>query len=842
MPALYRASTGYLLRHPWQLGLALLGICIGVAVIVAVDLATESSRKAFTLSMETLTGEATHQVIGGPGGVPESLYVKLRVEQRFRSIAPVVEGSASLNGADVRVMGVDLFAEQQIRSFSLNASGVGGTQAVPDETLFGRILTDEGSALMSRQTARMLELSPGEPFEIRSAGNVFTGNLLGRFGDDASQFLDDLVVVDIAVAQKWLGMTGRLSRIDVRIPPGDAALRQSLERALPPGIQLLDAAARTRAMSEMSTAFMTNLSAMSLLALLVGLFLIYNSVSFAVLQRRGLIGVLRALGVTKGQTFRLILAEGLVLGALGAATGVLLGIWLGDHLLALVSRSINDLYFRVTVTEVSVSALTLAKGLAAGLCATLLSAAIPAIEAASYPPQLALARSVIESRGRGLAPLIAMAGGMLGLAAWLLLKISGNNLVAGLSAVFMLIVGFALCIPMASRVLSALLAPLAGRLGGTSARLAVSGIGANLSRTGIAIVALAVAVSATIGVSVMVQSFRDSVSNWLDRTLQSDLYVAASGAPLNRDLISDLVAVPGVEAYSATRRVWLESPEGRIRLFALQLAPGRYPGSEILDAEPGPAWERFEQQDGIMVSEPLAFRLGLGAGDTLALMTGLGERPFEVAGTFRSYDVNGGAVLINRPTYDRFWDDRETDSIGLFLAPRTDIGKMMTRLREVTHDRQTLVMRSNAEIRALSLRVFDRTFIITDVLYWLATGVAFIGILGAMLALQMERSRELATLRALGMTPAQLGGMVTTQTATIGLFSGLAAVPLGLVMAWVLIDVINRRAFGWQMEIQLSWQVLAVAVAFSVGAALLAGLYPSWRAASSSPALAMREE
>ena len=842
MPALYRASIGYLLRHPWQLGLALLGICIGVAVIVAVDLATQSSRKAFTLSMETLTGEATHQVIGGPGGVPESLYVQLRVEKGFRGIAPVVEGRASLNGVDVRILGVDLFAEQQIRSFSLDASSDGGPQTDSAETLFSRILTEEGAALMSRQTARMLELGPGDAFEIRVAGKVFRGNLLGQFSDDASRILDDLLVVDIAIAQHWLGMSGSLSRIDVRIPAAESGMKLSLERALPPGTQLLDAAGRTRAMAEMSTAFMTNLSAMSLLALLVGLFLIYNSVSFAVLQRRGLIGVLRALGVTRGQTFRLILGEGMVLGLLGAVSGVLLGIWLGEHLLGLVSRSINDLYFRVTVTDVAVSPLTLGKGLAAGLGATLLSAAIPAIEAASYPPQLALARSVIEHRGRNRVPAIAVAGILLGLAAWLLLKMSGSHLVAGLSAVFMLIMGFALCVPLATRALSALLAPLAGRLGGTAARLAVSGIGANLSRTGIAIVALAVAVSATIGVSVMVQSFRESVSTWLDRTLQSDLYVAAPGAPLDAGLIDDLVRAPGVDTHSATRRIWLESPEGRIRLFALQLAPGRYPGSEILDADPDQAWFGFERQGGVMVSEPLAYRRSVGAGDTIRLMTGSGEREFKVVGTFRSYDVNGGAVLINRATYDRFWDDREIDSIGLFLAPGTDGEAMMTRLHDVAGDRQPLVMRSNAEIRALSLRVFDRTFIITDVLYWLATGVAFIGILGAMLALQMERSRELATLRALGMTPAQLGRMVTTQTATIGLFSGLAAVPLGLVMAWVLIDVINRRAFGWQMDIQLSWQVLAVAVVFSVGAAFLAGLYPSWRAASSSPALAMREE
>ncbi len=840
--ALSRASLGYLLRHPWQLALALLGICIGVAVMVAVDLAVESSRKAFELSMDTLTGAATHQVIGGPRGVSETLYTRLRVEHGIDRIAPVVEGRVEIGGTPVHLMGVDLFAERQFRVFSLDVENDPGSTDLDTEALFSRILTDPNAVLMSRQIAGKLGLGVNDRFEVRSAGGYFEGELLGIVGGDASASAGELIIVDIAVAQEWLGKAGWLSRIDVNIPQEDATLRHAIEASLPAGTQLLEASGRTQSLTEMSTAFMTNLSAMSLLALLVGLFLIYNSVSFAVLQRRGLIGVLRALGVTRQQIFTLILSEGVVLGLLGAIAGVMLGIWLGDYLLVLVSRSINDLYFRVSVTAVTVSPFSVAKGLLAGLGATLVSAAIPAIEAASYAPRLALSRSVIEQRSRRIVPLIALMGLCLGLLALLLLRVSGSNLVAGLSAVFLLILGFALCVPISVRVASAILAPLANRLGGTSARLAVSGIGANLSRTGVAIVALAVAVSATIGVSVMVESFRGSVSDWLDRTLQSDLYIAAPGGSLDAPLIAQLTGTAGVEAFSTSRRIWLESPEGRIRLIAIQLAAGRHPRLELLDAGPNEVWPAFEAGEVVLVSEPFAYRSGFVAGDSITLITNAGNREFLVGGTYRSYDVNAGAVLISRAAYDLFWDDPEIDSIGLFLAPDARADDVAERLRTTLQVHPQVVMRSNVEIRDLSLKVFDRTFIITDVLYWLATGVAFIGILGAMLALQMERARELAVLRALGMTPWQLGGMVTAQTATIGLLSGLAAVPLGLIMAWVLIDVINRRAFGWQMDIQVSWQVLAVAIGFSVGAALLAGIYPAWRAASSPPALAMREE
>jgi len=842
MPVLYRASLGYLLRHPWQLALALLGICIGVAGIVAVDLANESSRKAFTLSMDTVTGEATHQIIGGPNGVEENLYARLRLDAGIRSIAPVVEGYVEVNDTTIRVLGVDLFAERQMRSFTFDVESAPAGTDLSAEALFSRILADPGAVLMSQQTADALGLQAGDTFTVSDGGKIFQASLPGLLGSGNSSALNQLMVVDIAVAQTWLSHFGWLSRIDVRIPAGDSALQAKLKNLLPPGTQLLNAAGRTRSLTEMSAAFMTNLTAMSLLALLVGIFLIYNSVSFAVLQRRGLIGVLRALGVTRRQVFSLILTEGAALGLVGAAMGVMLGIWLGEHLLVLVSRSINDLYFRVNVTEVTVNSYSISKGLIAGLGATLVAAAVPATEAASYQPRLALTRSVLEHRTGKLLPVIAIAGSGIGMLAILLLYVSGSNLVAGLTAVFMLILGFALCVPLAVRTTTSILEPLAAKLGGTPARLAVSGIGANLSRTGVAIVALAVAVSATIGVSVMVNSFRGSVSAWLDRTLLSDIYLSAPHGGLDHDLIEDLVRAPGVEAYRSIRRVWLENQAGRTRIFAVQMAPGSNAGMEILDADPELVWRAFEEEGAVLVSEPYAYRNAVAAGDTIKLMTRFGEQDFPVAATWQSYDVNAGAVLMSRRTYDRFWNDPKIDSIGLYTSPGTNINDLMQQLTSISAGRQQIFMRSNREIRDLSLQIFDRTFIITDVLYWLATGVALIGILGAMLALQMERGRELAILRALGMTPVQLGGMVTMQSAAIGLLSGLAAVPLGLVMAWVLIEVINRRAFGWQMDILVSPQVLLAAVSFSVGAALLAGLYPAYRAAISQPALAMREE
>jgi putative ABC transport system permease protein len=569
----------------------------------------------------------------------------------------------------------------------------------------------------------------------------------------------------------------------------------------------------------MSAAFMTNLTAMSLLALLVGVFLIYNSVSFSVLQRRRLIGVLRALGTTRRQAFSLVLTETALLGCVASLLGIAAGIFLGGELLGLVSQSINDFYFRVSVTEVSISPMSVTKGFVAGTGAAMVAAAVPALEASSYRPRLAMTRSALEQQTRRILPFVALAGVAATVLAIVVLALSGRSLVAGLIAVFMLILGFAMCVPYAVKAAAHLLAPLAAGLGGIWARLAVTGIGNSLSRTGVAIVALAVAVSATIGVSVMVDSFRDSVNAWLEQTLQADIYAGTPRGNFDPELIENMSRLPGVAAVSTNRRSWHENEGGRTQVLATRMAP-----------------------DVVLVSEPYAYRNRIAAGDGVSLRTTNGDTPFRVVATYQSYDIKASALMMSRQTYDRHFEDPGVDSIGIYLDEGVDADDVIAAMRAISRDRQELLINSNMKIRDLSLEIFDRPFVITDVLYWLAIGVAFIGILGAMLALQLERARELAVLRALGMTPWQLGGMITLQTSVIGLLSGLAAIPLGLVMAYVLIDVINRRAFGWQIDMAVAPDILLSAVLYAIVAALLAGIYPAWRSTQSEPALAMREE
>jgi putative ABC transport system permease protein len=425
IPATYRASSSYLLRHPWQLALSLLGVGVGVAVIVAVDLANASARNAFLLSMNAITGDATHQIIGGPRGINEDIYTSLRVEHGIRAIAPVLEGTITVDGASHTLLGVDLFAEQEIRSFT-GIAGPDNAEAADDASLFAGFLVTPGVITTSARTAKDLQLATGDTFNVVVGGRTRQAELLAIFASDDRGSLDRLLITDIATAQEWLGQAGWLSRIDVRLEDDEAALDQ-LRAVLPDGSKLLSAAGRTRSTAEMSQAFMTNLSAMSLLALLVGLFLIFNSVNFSVLQRRGLIGVLRALGLTRRQLLTMILVETGVLGTLAAVLGVILGIALGEQLLELVSRTINDLYFRVSVTNVSIESFSIVKGLVAGIGVALLAAAFPAIEATSYAPRLALTRSTLERRAQHALPAMTLVGFVVMGAAVVLILVSPHS-------------------------------------------------------------------------------------------------------------------------------------------------------------------------------------------------------------------------------------------------------------------------------------------------------------------------------------------------------------------------------------------------------------------------------
>lgn len=831
-PLLLRAGLRYQARHPWQLLLALVGISMGVAVVLAVDLANDAAKASFRLSAAQISGNATHRIVGTAGRVPDRIYRDLFTEPQAPAMAPVIEVKVRAQNQDtkLRLLGLDIFAEGAFRDQL--------TSVVSETTTLADWLSDPQAAAISRAAAARLGVGLNDRFEIQFEGRPYTLRV-AVMTDDDSLTSRDLVVVDIATAKALTGWPDEASHIDLTLTAEEA---DRIANRLDPGVRLVTVDDQLDDTAGLSSAFELNLTAMSLLALLVGLFLIFNAISFSIVQRRRLLGRLRALGVTRREIGRLVLLEAIVIAIVGTLIGTALGAWLAQGLTQIVAATISALYYDVAAGALTWQPLTLIKAWTLGIGGTLLAAWLPARQAAHTPPLTTLSRAALETSVRRQLPLIASLGGvLLGVGLWVALSLPGG-LVTGFVGLFMVLVGAAMLTPFTLHLAHGLLRrlPVKGIV-----RMAIRDIDRHLSRLGTAAAALMVALAASVGVAVMVESMRGAVSDWLDALLTADLYVAADAfvdnAPLPDGVLEQLVSVPAVASHSSYRDRNLQIDGRRVRLVAVDLAPQSRIGFEFVDRTDVDPWAGFDS-GGVIVSEPLSHRLGIGAGDVLSLDTPGGPRAFSVSGVYRDFASEHGRLFVDRGHYRQIWADDVVDTVALFARPGLDTADLLDAVTAHLADRDDLAFTAAREIYAESMRIFERTFRITDVLRWLSILVAFIGVFSALMALQLERRKEYAVLRALGLTRSQVSGLIVIESLTLGAVAAVLAMPVGLAMAWVLTAAVQLRAFGWTMPLSFALEPYVVAALTGTCAALLASLLPAWRSAGQNPAPQLRED
>ncbi|MFC1960188.1 ABC transporter permease [Chloroflexota bacterium] len=839
---MFRLARRYIVRRLLQSALFVIGVAVGVAVGIAIDLANTSAQQAFSLSAQSINGRATHQIVGGSNGLPVDLYTQLRVNTGIRASAPLVESTVNvveLADQPVRLLGVDVFAEAPFRDY-LSTTQIAGSNQPAFDTL-SRFLAVPDSVLISASLADKHGLALGDTLTLRTNAQQIEVSIVGLLqpqDDSSAQALETLMLADIATAQEILAQPDTLTRIDL-ILPEDYDLT-ALEALLPPDTRLTTPAASTAALKQMTAAFDLNLRALSLLALIVGVFLIYNTVTFSVIQRRPVIGIMRSLGMTQRQIFTMILGEALLLGSLGTVLGLALGIIMGRLVVGLIAQTINDLYFAVTVTRVTVQPTSLLVGAIIGLGASTIAALIPSWEATRTPPAGIMRRSAEEENIRRIMPLMVVGAVILIGAGLLVLTLSTSSVVVGFLALFLIVVGCTLLTPLALVIFLRAIMPLVTRWGGVIGRIAVRDLRRSLSRTAVAVAALTIAVSVIVGVGVMIGSFRNTVDDWLLNTLGADIFISPPStagtritANLDPALVNTVAATESITTVTTVRNVTTPAPDypdlppvnlsaithdiAVQRRFAWNNAPG------------GNYWQAM-QTGAILVTEPFAYRRGITPdNNTITLLTADGPHTFTVIGVYYDYATDQGTITLFDGVYRQHFNDPYISSLGAYVAENASLPDVIDRLRTDTLAGQDLTVQSNRSLRTGALEVFERTFSVTVALQALATIVAFIGILSALLALQLEHTREFAIMRANGMTTRQLWQLTLTQTGLMGTVAGLLAIPIGLVLAVVLIEVINVRSFGWSMQLAFTPGEFLRAFGVAVVSALLAGIYPAWR-------------
>jgi putative ABC transport system permease protein len=846
MPSRTLLLTGLrdLVRRPLHTGLMVLGVALGVAVVTAIDIANGAARRGFERSTEAVAGRATHEVRGGPSGLSEELLAHGRPGAGLEAVAPVVEGTVialDLDRQPLRLLGVDPLSEAPFRGHL-----GGGLRTHPG---LARFVADDRAVLLGAGLARRYRLGIDSPLRLQVEDRIETVKVMGLVhpgGDETSAALDDLVLLDVGAAQRLLRMTGRLTRIDLVASEDETA---RIERLLPPGASLARAETRSDAIGQLTAAFSLNLRALSLLALVVGMFLIYNTVTFSVVQRRAVLGTLRALGTTPAQIFGLVLAETAAAAAVGTLLGLGRGWLLGQGAVRLVTRTINDLYFLLAVTEAPLTAGASAKAALLGIGAGVLSAVPAALEAARVEPVVALRPSTLVSRSRRALPALAGTGLAVAASGAALLVAFPRSLGASFAGLFGIVLGLALVVPLVTVGAMSLAASPAAFVAGALGRLATRTVARSVGRTGVAVAALMVALSVTIGVGLMIQGFRATVENWLELSLRADVFVAAplpggarEGPSLAPALIPRVLAVPGVASVETFRAVRVSSPSGEVHLAVADPVRTR-PAAlyRFAEGSPDEIWARV-REGAVIVSEPFAYRHRLPArGGAVTLQTDHGLATFPVAGVFYDYATDQGLVLMSRNVYERHFQDRGISSLGIYVTEGQSVEKVASDLRRALAG-TALHVNPNRALRAHALRVFDRTFAVTEALRLLAVAVAFIGVCSALMALLVERTRELATLVALGLTPGQLRKLTLLESGLMGLLAGVLSLPTGYLLAVILVDVINVRSFGWTMRLVAGPSVFAQALLLSVLAAVLASLYPLRRLERMALSAALRQE
>ncbi|HEV8020817.1 MAG TPA: FtsX-like permease family protein [Candidatus Lustribacter sp.] len=847
-PAFRALVWGHIGANKLRSAVTLLAVALGVAIALSVDLANATAVASFASSVNVISNHINLQVLGVGRGFDERTILRVQDVPGVLYAGPAIEDALTVgaragdafSGEILRVLGVDVL--RPLPGAGASASG----DADP------WLLVNGHGALVSARVAAKYHWHAGSVIAGLTGDRSVRLQVAGVLPAGVSGVDSSVVFVDIATAQEIFGKVGRLDRIDCIVDPARLAqTAAAVRRVLPPGVRAIEPRVRTGEIARMLRSFQLNLAALSYIALLVGMYLIYNTVAISVVQRRPEIGTLRALGISRGGILRTFLAEGALFGVVGSAFGVALGSVLAAFSVAAVSRTVDTLYVSSHADRVNYDPVLLLKAFLIGVAAAVIAALVPAIGAAATPPATTMRAQGYERRLPGLAPRAALFGlGLLLLGyACTFAPAVGDVPLFGYAAGLLFIFAGSLFAPLAIAGLSGLArSVLASR--SAAGEIAAANLGSSPVRNSVAVASLMIAIAMTVAVAILIGSFRTTVVAWANDTLKADLFVrpmalgdASSDATFSPRVVSTIAALPGVASLDVLREISIPFAGRITNLGATNLGDftTRRAVRFIGPVDRAALARLLPGSTNVLISEPFATKFSLASGDRFALDTPSGTTTFTVAAVYNDYSSDAGFLLMDLGTFRRLYRDPSISSIAVYARPGADLIALRDRI-----ERSVLPLRidtqTTLELRTLVIKIFDRTFAITYALYVISITIAVLGVVSTLFALVLERRREIGLLRYLGLRTRDVRRMVYFEAGFIGLLGGIFGVAIGVLLALLLIFVINRQAFGWLIELHMPYDFLVEAIVLVVLAALAAGVYPAGVAARIRTSEAVRSE
>jgi putative ABC transport system permease protein len=824
----YRLMIRPLWAEPVRTALTVLAIALGVAVVLAIDLAGNAATGSFHSSLETLAGDNDLEIVA-TGGVPQQVVGALAAMPYSLRISPRIDDYAVLTDTrqSVPLIGLDFVANVSDLSTRPSAAEI----VNPQDAL--KYLADYNSVWLGESLNRRI----GDRVPLLINDHLAEYTVRGVFPDSNGNAA--AIVMDIAGAQHALGRAGTIDRILVKVPQGIPldAWQQRLAAMPPAGTEVRLAGTSTIENRKMLAAFRWNLRLLSYVALVVGAFLIYNTISVSVVRRRADIGIVRALGASRAAVLIAFLGEAFSFGLLGTMLGLPLGRLMASAAVKLMSTTVESLYVssRPGPLDLNVGALILA--FVIGIGVSISSAYSSACEASQVPPVEAMARGrreyvAVVHKLRDL--FWAFALGSAALAASRAPAVGGKPLFGYLATLF-LVVAAALAIPAFVAGATRSAGSILGKLFGVEALLASRSLSASLRRTSVLVGALSTAIAMMTAVAIMVGSFRQTVLLWMENQLPADLYMRPAGnigpgrhPTISPNVVETIAHLPGVAAIDRLREYEISYDGMPAGLASIELNVLRsYHNVDFLSGHSANAvLADLRGQNAVIVSEPFANKHRVRAGDSITLSMGEARASFRIADIYYDYSSERGTILMDRETLLRYLPDPAPSNLAIYVAPGTSIADARVAIERAAAGRRVLLF-TNRDLRGEALRIFDRTFAITYALEAVAVIIAVMGVAGALLALVIDRRRELALLRFLGAASAQIRKLIVVEAALLGMLATAAGVAVGFALSLILVFVINKQSFGW--TIRFHWPVAVLLGALSVVylATVLAGLYPA---------------
>ncbi len=841
---------------------SLTAIALGVAMGYAIQIINRAAVAEMEQAVQTLSGTADLEVRGPRGGFDESVYATLSRREDIAVASPVLELelriddgkplAAGASPATLRVLGLDAFRAGRIQPELVAVDPAG--QAVD-----GFDLLRPDAIFLSPAAANALKLKPGDVVALRAGLGSRRFRVAGLLTTGADRF----AVMDIAAAQDAFGVTegvaagftgggtaggasaGLVNRVDLRLRPGADAqrVREAIAATLPAGLFIEAPRVNVTRNATLTRAYRVNLNVLALMALFTGGFLVFSTQALTVVQRRGQLALLRVLGVTRRGLAALLLAEAAAIGFAGALAGLALGHAAASVILARFGADLGSGFFRGVQPQLRFEPDLLLLFLLLGLLAALAGSLAPALEAARAAPAQALKsgdeqQALARLRGTWPGTLCLVLGAALSFAG----PVNGLPL-AGYGAIALVLFGTVLLMPRFAALVFAH-TPSGGSI---ASRLARMQLAASPGQATVSLAAIVASFSLMVAMAIMVSSFRQSLDDWLTHVLPAELYLRVppglDGVFISPGEQTRIAALPQLRRADFLRveQILLAEGQPRVALLAREIDPGD-PARAIPIVASAPLQDAGEKLPPIWVSEAAADLYRVVPGASLAVPIAGRSVVFRVAGIWRDYARQQGALVIERARYLALSGDGRATDAALLLAPGVGADAAKAAIRGVLAAEDRVEFGEPGEIRDTSLRLFDRTFAVTYALEASAVLIGMFGLSTSFGALVLARRREFGMLRHVGMTRRQIAAMIAHEgvlVSGLGLAIGLA---LGWVLSLILVHVINRQSFHWGMDIHIPWDKLGLLAATLLALAVLTALASARRALSGEAVRAVRED